>query len=344
MILKSHSVLVVLTLLINVGSFSQQSSTGSQPPPNMDQGIDSKSTNVQVIIAGVPAYNWTRGCGPTALGMVIGYYDSNGFPDLIEGDATIQTTEVNNTMANDSHYNDYSSPLDYYPNMIDDNSEIGGAHPSNCIADFMKTSWSSNGNYWGWSWFSHVGVAFNSYITYQNTQYLPIHQNVYYSSAAWESYKNEIDNQRPVVVLVDTDGNGSSDHFVTGIGYDDVTNKYAVYHTWDTQIHWYTFQGMSNAYSWGIYGFTKFSITNNTATLTEYKEDIKIYPNPSKNIFYIDPVYESDRVKIEIFNSLGQKIREIQDTEIDLTNEEDGVYSLRFYTENTINTIKIIKN
>ena len=43
----------------------------------------------------VPAYLWRHGCGPTALGMIAGYYDGLGFDDLIPGSAASQTDAVN---------------------------------------------------------------------------------------------------------------------------------------------------------------------------------------------------------------------------------------------------------
>ncbi len=42
----------------------------------------------------MPAYLWYRGCTPTAGGMIIGYWDGNGYPDLVEGDAFIMTLPV----------------------------------------------------------------------------------------------------------------------------------------------------------------------------------------------------------------------------------------------------------
>jgi hypothetical protein len=122
---------------------AQQSTTGPVRPFGVSTGIFRGGTELKTatirIIDGVPSYNWYRGCGPTALGMVVGYHDLHGFPDLIEGDAETQTDKVNDAIANDQHYNDYSLPLDYSPDLKKDNSELGGAHTSNCIADFMYT-------------------------------------------------------------------------------------------------------------------------------------------------------------------------------------------------------------
>ncbi len=65
---------VFLTMIIGLSSgvFAQQSTTGPEPPPGLDMGLNlEKNTNAQVVISGVPTYIWHHGCGPTALGMVV---------------------------------------------------------------------------------------------------------------------------------------------------------------------------------------------------------------------------------------------------------------------------------
>ena len=233
----------------------QQSTTGEFRPDNVSIGITERSTKNQIIISGVPSYLWRHGCGPTALGMVIGYYDGIGFSALIDGNASTQTNNVNNAIANSEHYNDYSEPIDCHPDLFADMSETGGAHTSNCIADFMETSWSSEENRYGWSWSSLIRVAFTEYVQICNDDYSTNTSYERFSGASWDKYKNEINNKRPVVLLVDSDGNGYTDHFVTGIGYDESNSTYAIYDTWDNSIHWYQWRKLSNNNGWGIYCF-----------------------------------------------------------------------------------------
>ncbi|MBN2893068.1 MAG: T9SS type A sorting domain-containing protein [Bacteroidales bacterium] len=337
-----RTLIILLFVFFAIQINAQQSKTGSQRPEGVSIGKIYNDSKSQIVISGVPTYLWHRGCGPTALGMVIGYYDSNGFSDLIEGDATTQTTEVDNAIANSDHYNDYSTPLDYWPNLEQDNSELGGAHTSNCIADFMQTSWSSEGNYWGWSWSSKIAPAFNSYVSQLNDDYIISSQRISYSAYSWDLYKTEIDNNRPVVFLVDSDGDGSTDHFVTGIGYDDATNEYAIYDTWDTQIHWYTYQGMSSSYAWGIYDFNKFEISV-PVNILENDESIKTYPNPTTGIFRIDNSNSLEITKIEVFDISGKYIFSTNSTQIDISNLEDGIYLIKIITNNNVLTKKITK-
>lgn len=252
---------IFIGVIISLSGFAQQSTTGPTPPEGTDRGLSWRNPNSTVVISGVPCYLWFRGCGPTSLGMVVGYYDTHGFPDLMVGDGSTQTTGANNAIATSEHFIDYSLPKDYYPNLQLDKSSLGGAHSSNCLADFMKTSWSSQSNYWGWSWSSDVDDSFNNYVNYINSNYFRSSQFYYFNTgSSWNAYKNEINNNRPVVLLVDSNGDGYTDHFVTGIGYDDVNNLYAIYDTWDNSIHWYQWRAMSSSYSWGIYNFSAHHI------------------------------------------------------------------------------------
>jgi hypothetical protein len=49
----------------------------------------------------------------------------------------------------------------------------------------------------------------------------------------------EIDAGRPVVMTVDSDGDGGDDHWMVGAGYDMATGQWAGYNTWDSSLHWY---------------------------------------------------------------------------------------------------------
>jgi len=262
----SIAVILLLSLPIS-NALAQQSTTGPEPPPGIDRGIrvDKRS---QTLADMVPAYNWHHGCGPTAVGMVVGFWDLIG-PDLVPGDASTQTTEVNAMIADDSnypicgaansdHYQDYSCPIDYSPDLFPDRSETGGAHTDICVGDYMKTSQSAYGNRYGWSWFSDISVGFTGYLDQAAPGLIPDVNNYDFSSFSFEDYKAEIDNLRPVVFLVDTDGDGSTDHFVTGVAYDEATTEYGIYDTWDSNLHWFQWRQIAPGISWGIYGVTTF--------------------------------------------------------------------------------------
>jgi hypothetical protein len=242
------------------------------PPPDQgyeayDGGYEDRSSKV---ISGVPAYLWHHGCGPTAAGMVVGYWDTHGYGLLIPGDASWQSNAVDDAIANTPHYNDYSLPMDNandHPSPLPDRSEppVGDEHASNCVGDFMKTSWSAAGNYYGWSWFSHVDNALQDYVNWANANYGASYnvsvQNETWGSFTWGDLVTEINANRPLVLLVDTDGNGGTDHFVTAIGYRDTYGyqEYACLDTWGTGVRWERFRDVGH--DWGIFGATTCTIT-----------------------------------------------------------------------------------
>ena len=264
----NNILIVTFIMLLSSLVWAQQSTSGPEPPPGLDPGLTTAKMS-HVVISGVPAYIWHHGCGPTALGMVIGYYDGHGYPGLIQGDAGTQTTVVNAVIANDNentecdesifdHYQDYACPIDYRPTLNADCSETGEAHIDNCLADFMRTSRSSSGNYYGWSWFDDMPHSFTDYVNMRLPESKPGATGYVFSQFSWEDFKNQIDLNRPVVLLVDTDGNNDTDHFVTAIGYDRLAENYAILNTWDNQVHWYAWREIKENTIWGIYGAVTF--------------------------------------------------------------------------------------
>lgn len=259
----------------------QQSTTGPTPPSGVDVAGAQVASQAAVLIPNVPAYEWHHGCGPTAAGMIIGYWDGQGFGALVPGSSSAQTSAVNEMIASEgptSNLTDYCEPFDDPdddPAPLADNSElpVGDRHPDECVADYMKTSQSAHGLYYGWSWFSHMGPAMLSYAElHVHAGYDATVSNLqmWNGTLDWSRFCAEIDAGRPLVLLVDTDGNGSTDHFVTAIGYDTVgsTNRYACLNTWSRDVQWHTFQKMGSERPWGIYGATVFQIRTSGPTST----------------------------------------------------------------------------
>ncbi|MBD3298001.1 MAG: hypothetical protein GF341_05040 [candidate division Zixibacteria bacterium] len=267
-------VVVMAVVCLAAAAHAQQSTTGPTRPEGVDLGLPGDLKTAPTIISGVPAYQWHHGCGPTAVGMVIGYYDQF-LSTLVPGSAVSQTAAVEAMIACDdgsavcggpatNHYQDYACPIDGWPDPLEpDRSETGGTHPDNCVGDFMRTSRSSYGNYYGWSWYSDVGHSFTDYVAYVNPHLIASATELMYSEFTWYDYCDEIDANRPVVLLVDSDGNGNTDHFVTGVGYVDEGDifKYIIYDTWDHSLHYYVWQQLGPGAPWGIYGVTVFDVT-----------------------------------------------------------------------------------
>jgi len=281
-------VVVLLFGAVNAaqGDEPQQSTTGPVPPLSviaediLKELEEPVQIEAQFTVLGVPEYNWRHGCGPTAVGMVVGYYDTHGYDDLIPGDANTQTASVDQAMASggtkaspnppgsELHYEDYARPEDSPPTKLTDDYITAGraAHLNDSIGDYMRTSQSTHPlghNYYGWSWSSDICPSFTGYVAQQNASYSPVCTEYRWLTGAltWSVLKNEIDNNRPMVFLVDSDGNGSTDHFVTVIGYDDGNpKKYGCYDTWASSpgIRWEQFRGVSSSYSWGVWGGWSF--------------------------------------------------------------------------------------
>jgi hypothetical protein len=248
---------------------AQRITSGPVPPPGIDRGFRADNRS-HVMIPNVPAYIWHHGCGPTALGMIIGYWDGQGFPDLVPGSAGTQTPEVNAMITDDhgtpncslpngDHYQDYCCPIDTYGPIQPDLSELGGAHMSYCVGDFMRTSWSAADNRYGWSWSVDTVPAFLQYVGTQTT-YGASGLGTPFYAFTWQHYKDEIDAGRPMGLLVDTDGDGTTDHFITGMGYDDATGEYGCRDTWDTGVHWFAWRQMTSGAPWGIHSVYTFRV------------------------------------------------------------------------------------
>jgi hypothetical protein len=261
----------------------QQSTTGPVPPPSVGPKtpliVPLDGGGTQRSISGVPGYCWRHGCGPTALGMVIGYYDTHGFADLIPGDGSTQTEAVNQSIASQGsgirgsgtqlHYEDYALPNDSSSASVIADSSANyptGCHTDNSIADFMHTSWSRDSNKYGWSWSSQIRPSFLSYVNLRNPAYAPscTEYHMADSTLTWTVLTTEINNNRPMVFLVDSNGDGATDHFVTIVAYSDSpSQQYGCLDTWGTctQIRWCSFRAMSTSYAWGVWGGWSFRLS-----------------------------------------------------------------------------------
>ncbi len=128
-----------------------------------------------VLVSGVcfavpaPNYQWWYGCSPTSAGMMIGYYDINGYggfqyPNLVPGGVAEMNSFanpgalVNGTIAGPQHV------ADFYPggNNASGDDLPPPHHAFNCLADFMGTSQDSVGNSNGWTLF-HYSVDGSPY-------------------------------------------------------------------------------------------------------------------------------------------------------------------------------------
>ncbi|HEX5641855.1 MAG TPA: hypothetical protein VFZ86_05885 [Thermoleophilia bacterium] len=256
--------------------------TGPLPPKSVEPAVGARRA---VAAAGesvlpVPAYLWRDGCGPTATGMVLGYWDGRGFPDLVPGDASTDTPAAyqmiasHGTAGSPGHYDDYSLPEDDAGGLAPDRSEkpAGDEHPADSVADFMHTSWSAEGLPYGWSFTDMVGPAFAGYVELRLSGVTASYADYYYGSYGSASLtftvlRQEIDAGRPMVLCVDSTGDGLIDHAVTGIGYRETSGypEYACWDTWSRSVRWERFRVVSDAYAWGVDSATALSLDDSAA-------------------------------------------------------------------------------
>lgn len=198
---------------------------------------------VEKVIAGVPAYNWYHGCGPTALASVFGYWDQHGMPNLFNtsGSALFLTANVQDQISSPAHNAKY-----------DPSPDVASlpTPPMTSVADFLGTS--VNQDYGS----SALGTVPSAIIGYAASRGYQVNaSNMRYNQAAfnWEAFTGEIDAGRPMLLGVDSDGNRSLDHFVAAFGYsvhDDGSAWYACYNTWheDETVDWYRFQDVGQPF------------------------------------------------------------------------------------------------
>jgi len=270
--------------------------TGPVPPagvePKVREEIVEQASEMKTIA--VPGYGWRHGCAPTAVGMVVGYYDTMGY-ELIPGDASTQTNAVNQAIAsqadasNPRHYEDYSLPIDNPgTGLLADNS-VGypaDTHTNDCIGDFMRTSWYILDLYYGESSAEHIGDAFTSYVNLANWRYGPAHREyrMWDGTLSWDVLTNEIDNGRPMAFLVDVTGYGAY-HLVTVVGYREATQQYGCLDTWAPAdvIRWCDFRQMAEGVPWGIGDGWSFHLAQLLAEInikqneTDIPDEIGIY-------------------------------------------------------------------
>ncbi len=206
-----------------------------------------------VMVQYVPSYNWYNGCGPTASGMIIGYWDTHGYDNLFDvsgWDAVKTTDNVKEQLSSAAHNAKYNS-------TPDDASLPAPADTS--LADFFHTS-----EYdlpYGNSYLSYADDVFTDYAAYRGYQFSA--ESEYFSDFSWSEYVDEINAGHPMMLAVDTNQDGKMNHVVTAIGYEDRGADglwYASYSTWsesENDVYWKPFRGLSSDWNWGI-GYATF--------------------------------------------------------------------------------------
>ncbi|GAG48926.1 unnamed protein product, partial [marine sediment metagenome] len=146
-------------------------------------------------------------------------------------------------------------------------------HANDSIADFFGTSRTPLP--FGWSYLDSADNAFDGYSSHVG--YPGNAWNEGWSSLSWSDLTGEIDAGRPMMFLVDSSGNGGTDHFIPIIGYrTDPSQQYAAYTTWsnDPGVHWFDWKGMTNGDAWGIAAATYFHPSSSAPDLVSSETSV----------------------------------------------------------------------
>ena len=247
----SVSVLGLSVLATNLTALAAVIAIHDDSPDAVFIGLSVTASLNAKTISSVPAYDSIQGggCGPTAVASVLGYWDLSGFDRLFDADGSdlFLTSNVADEISSPEHRAKYD-PLPDAPGPIP---------PFTSIADWFETSVGRLRK--GSSDVDYAEDAFEGYASYRGYEF-DAHNRRFSARLAdesirWEDVVQEIDANRPLMFLVDIDGNGTTDHFVPVVGYDDLGPSgrlYGFYNTWSENetIVWKPFQYRGNP--WGV--------------------------------------------------------------------------------------------
>jgi len=205
----------------NVNDFSDMWTYRYSQVDTLDTIAETKGTTT-VTIEGVPFYEWHSGCSPTAAAMVLGYWDNNGYPNLIDG-----------------YHSWWNNPDDF----IEELAQAMGTNNGSTIPFFIDEGIEEVT--------SDRGYNFDS-----QESNIGIYTTIGTTNSHWHYIKNQIDAGHPLVWSVggydEPDyGQEEIDHSVAVAGYKKVTESrwywlhdawwcYALVHnTWDYQASYW---------------------------------------------------------------------------------------------------------
>jgi len=236
------------------------------------------------ILSNAPDYAFWYGASPTSAGMIMGYYDINGYnglryDNLVPGGtaelSTFPQTNawdalVKNVIASQGHVNDfYIGP---YAASGDDRITPPPYHNFNSLADFMGTSQDSVGNsngtttFYFWTdgakftaqdafnygvWNNDGMYGMLEYLKYTGYDAAQIYTELIKKPGmangfTFDDYMAEIDAGRAVMIQVEG-------HSMFGYGYDAQNNLIYLHDTWGLGQHQMTWGGAySGMNQWGV--------------------------------------------------------------------------------------------
>jgi hypothetical protein len=195
------------------------------------------ASSAPTVLTDVPGYGYNTaaymvggryvGCGPTSGVMVLDTYDSRlATPDTLVSDPLATAWDLHHNYMN-TNAAGFGSGLDFQNGMESYASAHGDTldvvihvepttyNPADWVGYTLGSDLLTDATFWNTATWDIVDTAFIDFIAL------------------------EIDAGDPLVLTVDSNGDGVDDHWMVCAGYDDVTNQWAGYNTWDNTLHWY---------------------------------------------------------------------------------------------------------
>jgi len=135
---------------------------GNSPPtPPIDTSntiVETKNlqlSNSEVILFNVPTSKWTYGCGPTAAGMIMGYYDRAGFPNMYFGQCNNGVCPLTNLgQGTKNKTPDY--PINKSCHIIATEKGLDGIIENGHVDDYWISYGSDGPDPWENNWHEHT--------------------------------------------------------------------------------------------------------------------------------------------------------------------------------------------
>jgi hypothetical protein len=214
-------------------------------------GVGEPLSGDPIVLDEMPAYDWYHGCAPTAAAMLLAYWDlhvDSRFFDAEGWDEISLTANVAEQISSAAHNARYDPLRDVW--TLPD-------PPDTSLADFLHTSEGTLG--FGSTWLSQVDPGIEGYTAWRGH---PLDaDSLSFGAVSRNDIVVEIDAGRPMLFHVDSDGNGSVDHTMAVLGYEDRGAEglwYGSYTTWreDETVEWFPFRPMTAGDAFGVYGVT----------------------------------------------------------------------------------------
>ncbi|HEX8521127.1 MAG TPA: hypothetical protein VF669_02650, partial [Tepidisphaeraceae bacterium] len=300
------------------------------------------STVPSHIIGGVPEYTWNYGCEPTSVGMLMGYWDRQGF-NLVADTATFaplndgntpppqrpnpkdiytwldngyskgsgENLIVNQLIASEGHHLDW---WDHSKGPQEPGSTADpklAHHKDDSLADFLKTSRGSslkNGD----SETLDLPAGLEAWASRQGLRAATGTS----FGANFNLLKSEVSAQRPVLLTLAIDGKGIAYHTVLAYGYRDGgpgDQWFAVRDTWRNgdntdgnpiQIN------MEGSIEWWKWADRKQSTASSLIAYVAEMDTFRLLVNP-QDLLYMPTLYDSfERHGFQTASGLGYNIED----------------------------------